>query len=583
VKATMLRTAAFGVAILAALDPSLTTDRRSRPLIAVQAGTRDGALANRVAAELERRFTVVYGLNESASATVLAGATAPVESRIARAPVFAVLPASRRPQFRITRIDVPSSVPLNARVNVQVQVPVVGAAGRMLDVQLSMDGLVIGQQNAPVRADSSIVVAEMSVAPGIGSHVLTATARLSGETALDSASVLVDVRDDRLPVLFFDARPSWTSTFVRRAVEQDARFVVAHRTLTSRGLSNTGGPAPLTLRDLESTKAFATIAVGAPDQLSEGDVAGLEAFMRRRGGRVVLLMEGRSSAALDRLSGAQGWRGVQLAAPTPITDDARVELLRGRELYWPATLPSGASVHAFSIARDSTRRPVVWSVPVGAGRMIISGAIDAWHYRGGGGGGGDSSGFNDFWSSTIASNALAAPASVDVQVTPSLAAPGDEAIVRVTVRDAFLSERDQRSSRMHATLISDHDSTPIRLWPGSSPGVLTGTLVAPRTTGTYQILVAAGAERASAALVVDSALNRPGRDEPDVVGAFVSSRNGIAIGEADLNRLPDLISSAIESVSRVETWHPMRSPWWIVPFALLLGAEWWWRRRNGLA
>jgi MYXO-CTERM domain-containing protein len=29
--------------------------------------------------------------------------------------------------------------------------------------------------------------------------------------------------------------------------------------------------------------------------------------------------------------------------------------------------------------------------------------------------------------------------------------------------------------------------------------------------------------------------------------------------------------------------HPMRSPWWIVPLALLLAFEWWSRRRSGLA
>ena len=579
-KPTVLRMAAFGVALLAVLDPSLTADRSARPLIAVQAAARDAALAGRVSEALDRRFTVVHGLNDAASATVLVGAAVPDESELPGAPAFAVFPVSRRPHFRIARIDASSAVQLNARASVYVHVPVVGAAGQVLDVQLSMDGMVTGQQNVEVRTDSSTVVVGMSVAPGLGSHVLTATARLAGETTSDSASVIMDVRDERLPVLFFDARPSWTSTFVRRVVEQDARFTVVHRTLTSRGLSNTAGPAPVSLRGLESMKGFTAVVIGAPEQLSEADITGLEVFMRRRGGRVVFLMEGRANAALDRLSGASGWRGAQLAAPTPITDAAGVELLRARELFWPATLPPDVMVHAFSVARDSTRRAIVWSVPVGAGRLIVSGAIDSWHHRGGGT---DSSGFDAFWSSVIASQSLSAPAGVEVRISPSLVTPGEKATVRVTVRDAFLSDRDQRSTQLRAMLISDRDSTLVRLWPGASPGVLTGTVVASRTTGFYRLTVAAGAERGSGTLVVDSVANRPGSDEPDVVSAFVSSRNGSAIGEADLNRLPGFISSAVESVSRVETWHPMRSPWWIVPFALLLGAEWWWRRRNGLA
>jgi hypothetical protein len=349
--------------------------------------------------------------------------------------------------------------------------------------------------------------------------------------------------------------------------------------MTSRGLSNTAGPAPIALRDFESTKAFATIVVGAPDQLSEGDLNGLESFMRRRGGRVVLLLEGRSNAALDRVSGATDWKAAQLAAPAPITDAAKLEVLRAREMFWPSRLPSAASVHGFHTARDSTQKPIVWSVPVGAGRLVVSGAIDSWHYRGTGP---DSSGFDAFWSSMIGGQSIAAPAALELRISPSLVEPGEEAKVRVTVRDAFLSEREQVSARVRASLISDRDSIPIRLWPGASPGVFTGVVVAPRNPGTYRFNVQSGPERTSAPLVVDSAVKRPGRDESDLVNAFVSSRGGVAIEENDLDRLPSLISSAVASVSRVERWHPMRSPWWIVAFALLLGAEWWWRRRHGL-
>ena len=73
------------------------------------------------------------------------------------------------------------------------------------------------------------------------------------------------------------------------------------------------------------------------------------------------------------------------------------------------------------------------------------------------------------------------------------------------------------------------------------------------------------------------------REERHLMSAYAASRQGQLITDSELRRLPRALTSALESVSRVETWHPMRSPWWIVPFALLLGAEWWWRRRNGLA
>ena len=83
-------------------------------------------------------------------------------------------------------------------------------------------------------------------------------------------------------------------------------------------------------------------------------------------------------------------------------------------------------------------------------------------------------------------------------------------------------------------------------------------------------------------MIVDPAARTPARDEHELVETFAASRRGLLMPESRLRELPSLLSAALPAVSRVETWHPMRTAWWIVPFALLLGAEWWWRRRRGL-
>jgi hypothetical protein len=72
-------------------------------------------------------------------------------------------------------------------------------------------------------------------------------------------------------------------------------------------------------------------------------------------------------------------------------------------------------------------------------------------------------------------------------------------------------------------------------------------------------------------------------EEATVVSAFASSRGGFSIDASQLRDLPDRLAAAFQPVSRVETWYPMRSAWWLIPFTALLGAEWWWRRRRGLA
>jgi hypothetical protein len=575
---SVLRVVAFLVAVLAIVDPSLTSSRASRPLVSLVVDDRvDERLVADVRRVLARRFTLMDGISDAASSTVLVGETVPPELAAIRSPTFSVFPTETRPHARITRLDVPSAAPVNSQVPVDVRLAVVGAAGRVVDVALRIDGAVVSHSSVPVQTDSSIVMLPSAVMPEEGTHELHATVSLTGATVLDSAATIVDVRGERLPILFYDPRPSWTSTFARRALEQDARFTVTHRMLTSRGVSNTSGAAPASLRDIERLTDFSTIIVGAPDQLSEQDVVGLEAFMRRRGGRVLLLMEGQSSASIDRLTGVGRWRVTQLAAPASVTDAAGRRILRGREFYWPAAVPPDAALHALNVARDSTQRPIIWSIPVGAGQLTISGAVDAWHHRD------DAGGFDAFWTSLVAGLSLGAPEPIDVQLSSRLLAPGDEATIRVAAREAILADGDIRQVRLRAMLISATDSAFVRLWPDRVPGFFSGRIVAPRDSGRYRLVVTANSERAEVPVIVGPAAPGAGDDERSLVSAFVSSRGGDSIDEAEVSRLPSLIAAAVRPVLRVESWHPMRSPWWIVPFALVLGLEWWWRRRNGRA
>ena len=85
----------------------------------------------------------------------------------------------------------------------------------------------------------------------------------------------------------FDTRPSWLSTFVRRAVASDPRFVVTSRVQTSRGAGVTAGRAPVALGAPGVLDAFDVVIVGAPNGLTAADASSLETYMRDRGGRVV--------------------------------------------------------------------------------------------------------------------------------------------------------------------------------------------------------------------------------------------------------------------------------------------------------
>ena len=163
--------------------------------------------------------------------------------------------------------------------------------------------------------------------------------------------------------------------------------------------------------------------------------------MRTRAGRVVLLMDRRAPAPIDRLTGASELAcGLDCRMPATLGRASR-----SREIAWPSRCASRRlpSVRRTS-ARDSTRRAVVWSVPVGAGRLLVSGALDAWHYRDPA-----TSKFDQFWTKTIAELTAGAPGAIDVDATRRSVAPGESVAVSV-----WISRRRCRRARIDRQTLS---------------------------------------------------------------------------------------------------------------------------------
>ena len=127
------------------------------------------------------------------------------------------------------------------------------------------------------------------------------------------------------------------------------------------------------------------------------------------------------------------------------------------------------------------------------------------------------------------------------------------------------------------------EPTTFRLWPGDGVGALLGVVRAPDKPGVYRVTVSADGMVATTPLVVIANASHPTPDDRDLVAAWTQARGGRAMPASRLGDLPAELRRAIHPTPRRETWYPMRSAWWIVPFALLLSAEWWLRRRSGLA
>jgi hypothetical protein len=176
---------------------------------------------------------------------------------------------------------------------------------------------------------------------------------------------------------------------------------------------------------------------------------------------------------------------------------------------------------------------------------------------------------------------------MDVSVTPNVARPGQPVGIEVHLRDAEsagaagLATETTIAMRLEGPNGSPGAST-VRVWPGSSPGRFVATVTTPSAAGLYRLVASDGSAEGDADLVVDPGASSARGDERDALAAWATSRGGRVIAATALDDLDSEIRRLAPAGSSREAWHPMRSAWWIAPMTLLLGIDWWSRRRRGL-
>jgi hypothetical protein len=587
IAARLLRLLAIAIAVAAVMDPAITSRRIGTPEISVVAANpaHDSAQAARVVRALGRSFSATTAPLSSADATIIVGDQLPTDRNDLATPIVAVPVDPATSPLSIERVRAPVATAIDARVPLTATVHVRGMIGRVLVTTLRLGGLVVDRNEYRVPSNDQVAQVPLTFVPtALGAAALSITATLDGENANRAAHVdlAVDVTSQRWSVLFYDPRPSWMSTFVRRAIEDDPRFTVTSHVVTSRNISTDAGTPPLALDDLAAISRYDAIVVGAADALSEREVAALDAVLRRRGASVVLLLDQKASGPFIRLAGSAQWLdngSGPITAIAPVSGDSAG--LKGSEVAWPTVLPPGA----VPVARYAGRRndsaagaPAVWQMPVGAGRLVVSGALDAWRYR-------DAalSAFDPFWRNLIAAAASASPRPLNLELSCSVAAPAEPCEATVTVRDAALGGLPARAA-VALTLEGTSGAliSRISLWPDGSVGSARATFRAPDRAGSYRLVASARGERATAPLIVSAGAEHAMPDDHDLVAMWVGAHGGSVVPMDQLSQLGGALVRAIHPTAHPLLWHPMRSFWWLLPFAGALSAEWWWRRRRGL-
>ena len=582
-----LRVAAIAIVVAAIVDPAVTLTGATRARIAIlaQPSTPDADVAAaRLARDLGHDYDVVRSVVSDAAAAVFVGDRYPTEAVSDSLIVATVTTPGASAGARIVRAIAPREVPPATAIHLAADVVGRGVAGQTTQLAARIAGVEVGRVSHSWTVDGERWRAALDVVPigeppfvarleavTLPSTTGSANSRVAGTRA--AADLVVQLRSSPIRVEFYDPRPSWTSTFVRRALEADARFRVESLTFSSRGVAaRTSGAATLTDARLDQ---FDAVVVGGLERLTDADVRALDRYMRDRAGAVVLLPDQRidRGPARDLLPDATERlleRPARLRSAGPAALQAS-ELLIAREL------PPGSDVLAGS--GDDANGAIVASIPRGGGRLLVSGALDAWRFRAL-----NEAAFDRFWQSTIAGLALDRAPIVDVALTPPIVRPNESADVAVRVRSP--QSATLKGSPYGASVSATVDGQPLRLVPGAEAGVFRGRIVG-ATSGRLVVEARAfagnGSPQSARRIVpILRDAHPPATDVVAPLSLLAASHHGI---DAPPDRLADVerfVRRAVAPPLAATGRRPMRSAWWMLPFAACLSVEWWRRRRLGL-
>jgi len=587
----LLRAAAILIAITGAIDPSFTRTRLAPvPIdvrsadgrLAPQEGFADSGETRALRMALERELQGAISINSASApqAVVVAGDGLAPPAVPPTGPVSFITPPSiTRAAIRILGVRDPQPGLPGWVASVSVDVAGQGmTVGSTTAIVLENEGLELDRAEHKWSSADETFTASLSFTPPAAGVTPLRIRAVEQDVRVDlsqaSATTRALAENRRLRVLAFDPRPSWASGFVRRVLEESADFDVVTRVRASKGLEvETGAPpAALTAASLEP---FDAVLVGAPEDLGAGDVAALESFARIRGGTVVLVADRRPSGAYSALVGGGTFEETLVEKPLTLVagDGTR---LRAGELTYPRVLPPGAETIA-AFPQTGSPRAAVFIVPVGAGRVFFSGALDAWRYRGD-----DGEVFAGFWRAHVGRAALSAPRPLEATLRPAVPEPGREVRVRAALRATELAREGATASPAIAGEVIDAkgQAQVVRFWPTAETGVFEAVTTA-GAPGSYDVRVHTDSGLAfETPLVV--------REGSPAVRAGVANAASVAAWTGGVTSTAGALGPLVEQLralpraSASDLYWPMRSAWWPVIVVSLLCLEWGLRRRRGL-
>jgi uncharacterized membrane protein len=529
----------------------------------------------------------------------------------------------------VEALRLPDEVLIGGEAPGEVVLALRGVAGRPAVLSIEAGGRLVGVDTVQLPADRELVVVPIrvpAVEPGVLA-VRVSAAPIAGEMTLlnNHASVVLRVRQGPEKILYVEGEPRPELPFLRRAIAPDSALQLVALVRTARdkhlrlGVDDslelvTGFP---TRR--EELFRYRAVILGS---IEAGYFTGeqlrmLQDFVGQRGGGL-LALGGRAALAEGGYAGTPLDEVLPVVLPSgaPSGDDAPAlpvvvrRTTAGRE--HPALELGSANVTPFDSLPPLTvvnlagevrpgatvllegELPAGGSMPLfavqryGRGKSAVLLVQDLWRWQMRHDAEVEDITHAALWDRILRWAVAGVPDALQLDASPSLAAPGEPVELRARITDSTYTPRDD--ARVTVRVVPpDAVAYDVPLLPDlAAAGEYAGRFT-PASAGGYRLELTAVRGRdtltARGLVVSDADRSDPGRMERDdaLLARIAERTGGVNHDIAEVDRLPDevaLTRSGITARASHDLWD---APLVFFLFLLLLGFDWGWRRMRGLA
>ena len=554
--------------------------------------------------------------------------------RARRVPVYTIGVGQERfaRDIAVERVSAPPTILAGASTIVEAVISLRGVKGEKTTVTVEANGRIVTTEavTLPDRGDVARVRLRVpSMAPGTYRLAVRAKA-LDKETVIENNELhtVLEVRPGPARILYVEGEPRPEFAFLRRAVAADSALQVV-------GLMRSAEKKYLRLGvkdSLELVAGFPTtreelfqyrgIILGSIEAsfFSGEQMRMIAEFVNLRGGGL-LALGGRASFAegdfpgtpiadvlplnLDRTRSDTGAPATLLKIrPTQSGLSHAALQLRGSEpasaARWDSLPPltsvnhlgsprSGATVLLTGRTAENIDMPVLTYQRYGRGTSAILGVQDSWLWKMDTSISVDDVTFATFWRQLLRWLVESAPDQIDVAAVPGRVGPGESVTLRAHVNDSAFVD-------VNNALVSAHITSPTGRvidvpleWSLREDGSYTGKFVA-EEAGVYTMIAESRRGRDTTRSISSSFLaDDQGADveqaelRSSLLRRVAQETGGRYYSMADAKRLPDDVVFTDAGVTVRDARDLWDMPIVFLLLALLLGAEWAYRRWRGLA